>query len=75
MKEGWLFLIIFGAALLAAAAALWFSKDPRNSFLLYKVTGIKDKETDEARKIAREIAAAVAGVGLALIVFSVWKML
>ena len=74
MNEVWIFLIIFGAALLLAAASLWFSKDPGRSPLLFKVAGIRKKSQEEAQKIACEIAAAVAGVGLALIVFSIFRL-
>lgn len=72
--EVWIFLIIFGAVLLIAAGSLWFSEDPANSFLLYKVAGIRQMKKEDARRTARQIASAVAGVGLALIVFSIIKM-
>ena len=73
MAEAYLFLIIFGAALLLAAASLWFSKDPRNSVLLGRMPGIGKMEKEEAVRTARIIASAVAGVGLALIVFFLVK--
>ena len=69
MHYALLFMMIFGAALLLAAAGLAFSKDPRDSFLLARVPGLKKMGKDRARKTAREIAAAVAGVGLAILIY------
>ena len=78
LKEGLMyyaviFLLIFGCLLLLAAAKLWFSKDPRNSVFFAKVQGKQGKE--EARRTARQIAAAVAGVGLAIIVYCVIRLI
>lgn len=67
MEYAFVFLIIFGVALLLASAGLAFSKDPRKSFLMARTPqkmGLK-----EAKKTAREIAGCVAAVGLALIVY------
>ena len=75
MSEALIFLIIFGVLLLLAAAGLWFSKDPRKSFLLYKVAGLQKKSPEEAQKTAKQIGASIAGVGLALIVFCGIKFL
>ena len=66
MHYAFIFLLIFGCLLLLAAASLWFSKDPRNSLFFARVQGKPDKE--EARRTARQIAAGVAGAGLAIIV-------
>ena len=54
MEYAFVFLIIFGAALLLTAACLAFSKDPRKSPLMARTSqkmGLK-----EAKKAAREIA-------------------
>ena len=67
MHYAFLFLLIFGCLLLLAAASLWFSKDPRKSVFFARVQGKPNKE--EARKTARQIAAAVAGVGIAIIIY------
>ena len=67
MEYAFVFLIIFGAALLFAAACLAFSKDPRKSPLMARTSqkmGLK-----EAKKAAQEIAGCVAAVGLALILY------
>ena len=69
MHYAFIFLLIFGCLLLLAAASLWFSKDPRNSLFFARVQGKPGKE--EARKTARQIAAGVAGAGLAIIVYCV----
>ena len=69
MRNAFLFLLIFGAALLLAAVSLWFSRDPRNSVFFARVQGRMSRET--ARKTAKEIAGAVAGVGLAIIFYCV----
>ncbi len=69
MHYAFVFMMIFGAALLLAAASLAFSKDPRKSPLLSRTAGIEKMGKDRARKTAREIAAAVAGVGLAIIIY------
>lgn len=67
MHYAFIFLLIFGCLLLLAAASLWFSKDPRNSMFFARVQGKPGKE--EARRTARQIAAGVAGAGLAIIVY------
>ena len=69
MENAFILFIIFGAALILAAASLILSKDPRKSPLLGKVAGIEKMEIGSARKIAREIAGCVAAVGLALIIY------
>ena len=69
MHNAYIFLTIFGAVLLLAAASLWFSRDPRNSVFFARVHG--KMSAAAARKTAREIAAALAGVGLAIIVYCV----
>lgn len=69
MENALIFMIIFGAALLLAAASLAFSKDPRKSPLLGRVVGIEKMEKDKARKIALEVAGCVAAVGLALVIY------
>ncbi len=69
MHYALIFLLIFGCLLLLAAASLWFSKDPRNSLFFARVQGKPGKE--EARRTARQIAAGVAGAGLAIIVYCV----
>ena len=68
MHYAFIFLLIFGCLLLLAAASLWFSKDPRENVFFARVQGKPGKE--EARRTARQIAAAVAGVGLAIIIYS-----
>ena len=67
MEYAFIFLIIFGASLLLAAASLAFSKDPRKSPLMARTYGNVSKE--QAKKTAREIAGCVAAVGLALIIY------
>ena len=69
MHYAFIFLLIFGCLLLLAAASLWFSKDPRENVFFARVQGRPGKE--EARRTARQIAAAVAGVGLAVIIYCV----
>ena len=69
MHYAFIFLLIFGCLLLLAAASLWFSKDPRNSLFFARVQGKPGKE--EARRTARQIAAGVAGAGLAIIIYCV----
>ena len=69
MRNAFLFLLIFGAALLLAAVSLWFSGDPRNSIFFSRVRGKMSLE--EARKTAKEIAGAVAAVGLAIMLYCV----
>ena len=69
MHYAFVFLLIFGCLLLLAAASLWFSKDPRNSLFFARVQGKPGKE--EARRTARQIAAGVAGAGLAIIIYCV----
>ena len=69
MENAFIFMIIFGLALLLAAASLWFSKDPRKSPLMGRVTESEKMKKDQARKTAREIAACVAAIGLAIIVY------
>ena len=68
MEYAFVFLIIFGVALLLAAASLAFSKDPRQSPLMARVN---EKNLAQAKKMAREIAGCVAAVGLAIIVYCV----
>ncbi len=67
MENAFIFLMIFGAALLLAAASLAFSKDPRKSVFFARMRG--DYSLPEAKKAAREIAVCLAGVGLAIIVY------
>ena len=67
MENAFKFLLIFGVALLLAAASLAFSKDPRNSIFFARVHGKPSKE--EAKKTARTIAGCVAGVGAAIIIY------
>ena len=69
MHYAFIFLLIFGCLLLLAAASLWFSKDPRNSMFFARVQG--KPGTEEARRTARQIAAGVAGVGFAIIIYCV----
>ena len=69
MENALIFMIIFGAALLLAAASLAFSKDPRKSLLLGRVVGIEKMGKDRARIIALEVAGCVAAVGLALVIY------
>ena len=67
MEYAFVFLIIFGVALLLAAASLAFSKDPRKSPFMARLS---DKTSlAEAKKTAREVAGCVAAVGLALIIY------
>ncbi len=70
-----IFLLIFGAALLLAAAVLWFSKDPGKSVLMYKVAGAEKMPPEKARKLSRQIASAIIGVAMALILFSVISLI
>ncbi len=69
MREALIFMMIFGAVLLLAAARLWFSRDPGKSILLARVPGIEKMPKEKARKIAREVGAPVAGVGIAIILY------
>ena len=71
MENVFIFFLIFGIALLLAASSLFFSKDPGNSPLLGRVTGIDKKRKESARKTAHEIAGCVAAVGLAIIIYCV----
>ena len=67
MENALLFLMIFGAALLLAALSLFLSKDPRKSIFFARVHGKPSKE--EARKTANQIASALLGVGIAIILY------
>ena len=67
MQNAFLFLLIFGVLLLLSAASLWLSKDPRKSIFFAKVHGKPSKE--KARRTARQIASALAGVGFAIIIY------
>ncbi|MCR5135699.1 MAG: hypothetical protein K6C12_01175 [Oscillospiraceae bacterium] len=69
MQNAFIFLMIFGAALLLTAACIAFSKDPRQSPFLGRSVGIEKKSKEEARKQAREVAGCVAAVGLALVIY------
>ena len=62
MHDAFVFLLLFGCLLIFAAAALCLNRDPRESVFFARVQGKLTKE--EARRTARQIAAAVAGVGL-----------
>ncbi len=73
--EVWILFLIFGAALLLAAASLWFSKDPRNSILMARVAGLKKMSLEKAKQTGRQIASALIGVGLALILISAIKLI
>lgn len=75
MENALIFMIIFGLALLLAAASLWFSKDPRKSPLMGRVAGSEKMGKKEARKIAREIAGCVTAIGLALIIYCAISLL
>ena len=68
MRNAFVFLLLFGCLLIFAAAALCLNRDPRKSVFFARVQGKLTKE--EARRTARQIAAAVAGVGLAIIIYS-----
>ena len=69
MKYAFIFLLVFGVLILLAAASLWFSKDPRQSLFFARVHGNPSKE--KARRTAREIAGALAGVGIAIILYCI----
>ena len=69
MHYAFFFLLIFGCLLIFAAAALCLNRDPRKSVFFARVQGKLSKE--EARRTARQIAAGVAGVGLAIIVYCI----
>ncbi len=69
MHYAFVFLLIFGVLILLAAASLWFSKDPRQSVFFARVHGNQSKE--KARKTAREIAVALAGVGMAIVIYCI----
>ena len=68
MENAFIFLLIFGVLLLLAAASLAFSKDPRKSPFMARV---HEKNLEQAKKTAREVAGCVAAVGLALIIYCV----
>ena len=67
MYYAFVFLLIFGCLLIFAAAALFLNRDPRQSVFFARVQGKLTLE--EARKTARQIAAGVAGAGLAIIIY------
>ena len=67
MYYAFVFLLIFGCLLIFAAAALFLNRDPRQSVFFARVQGRQSKE--EARRTARQIAAGVAGAGLAIIIY------
>ena len=71
MREAFLLLLIFGAALLLAAARLLYARDPRKSIFLSRVPGAEKMTIEKARKTSREIGIAVAGVGMAVVVYCV----
>ena len=73
MKYAFVLLLIFGAAILLAAASLLFSKDPRKSVFFGRVQGEMSKA--EAQKTARTMAVCLAGVGTALVVYCVIGLL
>ena len=69
MKYAFVFLLIFGHALLLAAASLAHSKDPRHSIFFARVHGNLSRK--DAKKIALEIAGCLSAVGLAIIIYCV----
>ena len=73
--EVFILLLIFGAVLLLAAASLWFSKDPKNSILMARVAGAKKMPPEKVKAISRQIASAVFGVALAIILFCIVKLI
>ena len=75
MENAIIFMLIFGIALLLAAASLWFSKDPRQSPLMGRVAGIEKMGKTRAQEIAREIAGCVAAVGLAIVIYCTISLL
>ena len=75
MENALIFMLIFGISLILAAASLWFSKDPRKSPLLGRVSGIEKMGKTGARKIAREISGCVAAAGLAIVIYCAVSLL
>jgi len=69
MKYAFVFLLIFGLAILLAAASLASSKDPRQSIFFARVHGNWSRK--DAKKIASEIAVCLSAVGLAIIIYCV----
>ncbi len=63
-----IFLMIFGAAILASAGILAISKEPEKSIFLSKAYGIEQKSREEIKAFANKVAKALAIVGLCIIV-------
>ena len=62
------FLMIFGGAILLSAGALAISKDPRKSVLMARAYEIKHKSLEEAKEHAKKVAMILAIVGASMIV-------
>ena len=63
-----IFLMIFGGAILLTAGALAISKDPRESVLMARAYEIKHKSLEEAKEHAKKVAKVLAIVGASMIV-------
>lgn len=69
MENAFILLIIFGSALLLSALRLYLSKDPRKTVFFARVH--ENISNEKAIKLARQIASALLGVGIAVIVYCV----
>lgn len=69
MKYALVFLLIFGVLIILAGCSLLFSKDPRRSIFFARMHGISSKK--EAQKTAKEVAAALFGVGAAIVLYCI----
>jgi len=67
----YIFMLIFSLVLFVAAAALYFSRDPRNSPLLFRVYGLKRMSKTDAVLKAKDIARGVALSAAAILIGSI----
>ena len=74
MKEASLFMILFGILLVAAGVALCCKKDPRTSLLLGRVHGLEKMTKKKAKNIAVTVGSTVTGVGLAIMVYFIVRL-
>lgn len=69
MKYAFILFLIFGVLIILAGCSLFFSKDPRHSIFFARVHGKRSRE--DAQKTAKEIAAALFGVGAAIVIYCI----
>ncbi|MBQ7488329.1 MAG: hypothetical protein IJT77_12620 [Clostridia bacterium] len=73
--EPFILMLIFSIALFLAAASLCFTRDPKNSPLLFRVYNLRKMSKAEAAKKAREVGTGVALVAAVILIGSIIGML